>query len=132
MKTKVNRIAAVALAVASGLPTPAAAGARADFRAQCSWSAGHDRFSCDFDARLPAASASACPGSYIWKYFWDFDDGATLLTGSPTASHAFPNGQDRLVNLRLICAGGDIVDRLRHVCTTVGTPGCLQVNGGWN
>lgn len=125
-------IATAALALAFGSPAPASAAANANFQGLCAWNAGHTEFSCTFDSRLPASNPSACPGSYIWKYFWDFDDGSTLITGSPTTSHLFANGQDRLVNLRVICWNGDIADRLRHVCTTVGTPGCLQVNGTWN
>lgn len=121
-----------AMALALGMPAQASAAANANYQGLCTWNATHTQFGCTFDTRRPANDPSSCPGSYIWKYLWDFDDGSTLLTGNPVASHAFPNGQDRLVNLRVICGNGDVADRLRHVCTTVGTPGCLQVNGNWN
>ena len=120
------------IALALGAVAEVQAAATANFEGLCQWNAGFTQYACSFDARRPASSPSACPGSYVWKYFWDFDDGSTLFTGSPLVSHTFPDRADRVVGLRVICWNGEIADRLRHVCSTIGTPGCLQVNGGWN
>ncbi|MFZ5636945.1 MAG: hypothetical protein ACOY82_10235 [Pseudomonadota bacterium] len=133
-----NNIRLQTLSLAAGLalvlsaPGEARAAASANFQGLCNWNAGFTQYSCTFDAARPASSPSACPGSYIWKYFWDFDDGSTAFTGSPVVGHTFPDRTDRVVSLRVICWNGDIADRLRHVCSTVGTPGCLKVNGTWN
>jgi hypothetical protein len=80
----------------------------------------------------PRPNPTRCPGSFVWKYQWDFDDGSTLLTGNPVVSHTFPNAQDRFVSLTSICWSGETATRLRHVCTQFGTLGCLKVNGTWN
>jgi hypothetical protein len=123
---------ATGLALSLGIAAPAQAAATANFQGLCTWNAARTQYSCSFDARRSAAAPSACPGSYIWKYLWDFDDGTSLLTGNPLVGHTLPNGADRFVSLRVICASGEIADRVRHVCTTFGTLGCLQVNGTWN
>lgn len=120
------------LALALGFAAPARAAATANFQGLCNWNAAHTQFSCNFDANRPAASPSSCPGSFIWKYQWGFDDGSTLLTGNPVVSHTFPSNADRFVNLQVICWSGETVSRLRNVCTQFGTPGCIQVNGTWN
>ena len=120
------------IALALGAVAEVQAAATANFQGLCHWNAGFTQYACSFDARRPASSPSACPGSYVWKYLWDFDDGSTLLTGNPLVGHTFPDRADRVVGLRVICWNGVIADRLRHVCSTVGTPGCLQINGHWN
>jgi hypothetical protein len=123
---------ATALGLTLGVAGPARAAATANFQGLCTWNATSSQYTCSFDARRPASSPSACPGSFIWKYSWDFDDGSSLLTGNPLVSHIFPDRTDRFVSLRVICWNGQTADRLRHVCSTVGTLGCIQVNGTWN
>jgi hypothetical protein len=108
------------------------AAATANFQGLCTWNAGFTQFTCTFDANRPASAPTACPGSFVWKHLWDFDDGSTLLTGNPVATHAFPDRADRVVSLKAICWNGETPVTARHVCTNVGTPGCLQVNGTWN
>lgn len=122
---------ATGLALLLGTVAPARAAATADFQGLCNWNASFTRYTCSFDARRPASTPSACPGSFIWKYSWDFDDGSTLLTGNPLVNHAFPDRSDRFVSLRVICGNGQTADRLRHVCSTFGTPGCIQIDGTW-
>lgn len=122
---------ATGLALSLGSVAPARAAATADFQGLCNWNASFTRYTCSFDARRPTSTPSACPGSFIWKYSWDFDDGSTLLTGNPLVNHAFPDRSDRFVSLRVICGNGQTADRLRHVCSTFGTPGCIPIDGTW-
>lgn len=124
--------AGLVLAFALFAASPVHAAATANFQGLCTWNAGFTQFSCTFDAGRPASAPTACPGSFVWKYFWDFDDGPTAFTGSPVTTHVFPNGADRVMSLKAICWNGETPVKVRHVCTTVGTPGCLQVNGTWN
>lgn len=132
MKTSLLCTLAIAGALASGFSPDARAAASADFQGLCVWNAAHTQFSCNFDANRPASNPTRCPGSFVWKYRWDFDDGSSLLTGNPLVSHAFPNNQDRFVSLTAICWSGETATRLRHVCTQFGTLGCLKVDGTWN
>ena len=120
------------LALALFAAPQAHAAATANFQGLCTWNAGFTQFTCTFDANRPASAPTACPGSFVWKYLWDFDDGSTLLTGNPVATHAFHDRADRVVSLKAICWNGETPVTARHVCTNVGTPGCLQVNGTWN
>jgi hypothetical protein len=130
MKTSILGLITAVLVL--GPSADAQAAASANFQGLCTWNSGRTQFSCNFDAQRPASNPSACPGSFIWKYQWDFDDGSTLLTGNPIVGHVFPNNQDRFVTLTVICWNGETPTRLRHVCTQFGTGGCLKVNGTWN
>jgi hypothetical protein len=133
MKSSILGVLAASVAVfALSYSSDARAAATANFQGLCNWNAGYTQFSCNFDANRPVASPSNCPGSFVWKYQWDFDDGSTLLTGNPVAIHTLPNNQDRFVSLKVICWNGETPVRLRHVCTQFGTYGCLKVNGTWN
>jgi hypothetical protein len=133
MKSSIFGLLVVPIAAIMLAHSPDAhAAANANFQGLCTWNATMTQFSCNFDARRPASSPSSCPGSFIWKYQWDFDDGSSLLTGNPVVSHAFPNNQDRFVSLNVICWSGETATRLRHVCTQFGTLGCIKVNGTWN
>ena len=107
------------------------AAATANFQGQCNWNASHTQYTCTFDTTKPPASPSSCPGSFIWKYQWDFDDGSTLLTGNTLVSHTFVDGPERVVSEKVICWSGETATRARHVCNRVGTPGCIQINGLW-
>lgn len=132
MKTSLIAPLVVVTALAAGHAPEARAAASADFQGLCAWNAAHTQFSCNFDANRPASNPTRCPGSFVWKYQWDFDDGSTLLTGNPVVSHIFPNHLDRVVRSTAICWNGETPTRLRHVCTQFGTAGCLKVNGTWN
>ena len=87
------------LALALGAASDARAAATANFQGNCSWNAAHTQYTCNFAANRPTASPSSCPGSFIWKYQWDFDDGSTLLTGNPLVTHTFVDGPERVVTL---------------------------------
>lgn len=120
------------LALALGVSTEAHAAATANFQGSCAWNGAHTQYTCNFDSTRPVASPSSCPGSYIWKYQWDFDDGSTLLTGNPQVAHTFQDGPERVVTLQVICWSGETASRSRHVCNRVGTPGCISIDGAWH
>ncbi len=57
---------------------------------------------CAFDA----GCSSITQGS-VWRYAWDFGDGASALTGSPTTSHTFSSSYSfSVVTLTVWLFGG--------------------------
>lgn len=108
------------------------AAATANFQGNCSWNATDTQHTCSFDAKRPASAPSACPGSFIWKYLWDFDDGSTALTGNSVVSHPYAGWSEPLVSLTVLWWNGENPIKVRHVCAHFGTPGCIQVDGTWN
>lgn len=111
---------------------PPAAAATANFQGNCTWNATFTQFTCTFDAGRPVANPSACPGSFIWKYRWDFDDGTTSgLTGS-TFTKTYPGSADPFVTLVILCWDGNFPELSRGVCSHFGFWGCIPVNGNWN
>ena len=104
--------------------------ATADFQGNCV--NGSPYATCDFDAQR--GSGSSCPGSFIWKYSWDFGDGTGAFTGSSTVTHQFaaPGAGAYQVTLNVICWDGNMANRTRWVCLSFGFPGCILVNNGWN
>lgn len=131
MRTITTRIMLLTCGLALALACPLMHAHDREFPGVCVWNAAHTQYVCNFDATRPASSPSGCSGSFIWKYQWDFDDGSTLLTGNPLATHTFMDGPERVVTLKVICWSGEIATRSRHVCNRVGTPGCVEINGRW-
>lgn len=110
---------------------PAQAQATASFKGKCNWNPTFTEFTCTFDAQRPPGS-SACPGSYIWKYRWDFDDGTSSgLTGNSTYTRSFPGSTDPFVTLTVLCMSGEFPSQSRLVCVHAGVPGCIRVDGNW-
>jgi hypothetical protein len=116
---------------------PASAANTANFQGNCNWNAAFTQFTCTFNALRPSTAPSACPGSFIWKYRWDFDDGSTSgLLGVPTYTKTFSGSTDPLVTLNVLCWAGEptIPTKTRPLCVHFSIPGagCLYVNGTWN
>lgn len=40
--------------------------------------------------RFDSSCSTPTPGSFIWKYSWNFGDGSGLLTGNTVTDHTFP------------------------------------------
>lgn len=103
--------------------------ATANFQGNCPVSGG--TASCQFDAQR--GGGSSCPGSFIWKYSWDFGDGSTALTGSSLISHSYPapGAGSYTVTLTVLCWDGNAPTKVRNVCLSFSVPGCINANGGW-
>ena len=56
----------------------------------CFVEAGQPDPSAPMSRRFDASCSTPTPGSFIWKYRWDFGDGSNLLTGSTITDHVFP------------------------------------------
>lgn len=112
---------------------PADAAATANFQGKCSWNGTFTQFTCTFDAQRPASAPSACPGSFIWKYQWEVDDGTgTGLTGQSTYTRTFPAGSNPAITLTVFCWNGEFPSTLRFVCSNIGIPYCIQVPSSWS
>jgi PKD domain len=130
--TSASRTASIcAVLLAFGASSGAASAANANFQGLCGFNPS-GTYTCSFDGLRPAANPSSCPGSFIWKYSWDFGDGSGAFTGSRLVTHTYAAGLSPTVTLTVICANGDTPQRVRFVCPYFGVPGCINVNGTWN
>jgi hypothetical protein len=120
----------IVLAAVSALP---AAAASANFQANCDSGIPTD---CAFDpTRTPSGqTGTACPGSSVKKYFWDFGDGnSTFATPPPdqightyTTSYSFIN-----VCLTVYCNDNTTATTCHCFSNTVGIGGCIRPGAGW-
>jgi hypothetical protein len=128
---------AVLLLLGFGAWTNAAHACSADFSGNCSWAGGSASAFCVFDASRPNPNnpiGTACPGSTISAYFWDYGDGASGF-GSSFVSHTYLNPPSLTavsVHMSVFCADGCSDTRSRGVCFTIGAGGCIFPNSGWN
>jgi hypothetical protein len=82
----------------------------------------------DFDAQRGAGSS--CSAGTI-SYSWSFDDGGTA-TGNPVTHH-WGNVSAGTATLTVTCSGGHGTATLqRGVCFSVGVPGCIFPDSGYN
>lgn len=108
--------------------------ATADFQANC---ASGIPTSCSFDAsRTPSGgTATACPGSSIKKYFWDFGDGAfAWVTGTPpssTTSHTYSGAIQTNVCLTVFCNNNTSATTCHCFANNIGVGGCIRPGAGW-
>ncbi len=125
-----SRILFLVAIIALLLNAAPAAAATANFQGNCPVSGGNAN--CQFDAQR--GGGSSCPGSFIYKYSWNFGDGTGALTGNSVVNHSYPapGAGAYQVDLSVICWDGNIAYRTRHVCISFGFPGCILVNNGWN
>lgn len=110
---------------------PSLAQPTANFQGNCT--SGGGSLSCQFDAQR--GGGSSCPGSFIWKYSWEYGDGTySGLTGSSTVSHTYsaPLAAAYQVDLTVYCWDGSSATKTRSVCISIGVPGCIFINNGWN
>src|SRR6185295_10764301 len=123
-------LASLAIAAVLALAATPASAATANFQGNCTHSGSI--VSCTFDGLRPSSNPSSCPGSFIWKYSWDFNDGSTALTGNNQITHDYDDSTDYFPKLTVICWDGNTPNKTRHVCIHFGSPGCIQVGVGWN
>jgi hypothetical protein len=121
-------IVASAFLCAMLLTAATAQAATANFQGNCNGST----LSCSFDSLRPAGSPSSCSPSFIWKETWDFGDNNTLFTGNTLVNHTYANNSSVLVQLSVWCYDGTSASTSRVVCFSVGVPGCIGPNVGWN
>ncbi len=127
------------LFLACGAWTTAAHACTADFGGNCTWAGGSANANCVFDATRSDPNnpiGTACPGSSITNYFWDYGDGGSSgFTTSSFVSHSYVNPASLVavdVHLSVFCADGCSDTRSRFVCFTIGVGGCIFMNSGWN
>jgi hypothetical protein len=114
----------------SVLAAPATA-ATANFQGIC------DGFpmDCIFDPqRTPSGqTGTACPGSSIKRYFWDFGDGSSTFKTPPPhqTGHTYSGSILTDVCLTVFCNDNTNATTCHCVSNTVGLPYCILVGAGW-
>jgi hypothetical protein len=89
---------------------------------------------CTFDSARPASNPTACPGSYVYIYCWNFGDGTTQCpSGSSSVTHTYtaPLSSIYTPSLTITCADGNQASDSNGVCVSAGFPGCIFINGTW-
>jgi hypothetical protein len=126
MKKGILLLCLLGLAVAA---YPAAA-ATAQFQANC---APGIPTNCVFDPLRPSGSGSACPGSSISRYFWDFGDGTSVFITPPPnqTGHTYSSGISTDVCLTVFCANGTSATTCHCFSNVVGIGGCIRPIGDW-
>lgn len=74
------------------------------------------------NANRPTGNPSRCPGSFILKYQWDFDDGSSLLTGNPVVTDLYADGSECVPTLNVLCWSGEVAIRSRAGILGCGMP----------
>ncbi len=129
MKNRAIFLGACLLAL-SGWSPALQATCSANFQGTCTWTG--TPADCTFSASRPLSSPSACSGSSISSYSWDFGDGSSP-SPKPAHTYAAPGSTGLYsVTLTLSCNDGSHCSASRWACFTIGTPGCIQPNIGWN
>jgi len=110
-----------------------AAAATANFQANCDHGIPTD---CIFDpTRTPTGGTpTACPGSSVKKYFWDFGDGTSAFVTPPphTTSHTYSTGVQTDVCLTVFCNDGTSSPAGCHCFSNqVGVNGCIRNIANW-
>jgi hypothetical protein len=111
-----------------------ASAATANFQANC---ASGIPTACTFDAsRTPTGqTATSCPGSSVWKYFWDFGYNATSfawVTPPPhTTSYTYPGASQADVCLTVFCNDGTSATKCHCFANNIGINGCIRPGAGW-
>jgi PKD repeat protein len=104
----------------------------ADFQANC---ASGIPTNCSFDpTRTPSGGTpTACPGSSISQYFWDFGDGAWAWVTPPpsTTSHTYSGAIQTDVCLTVFCANGTSTTTCHCFANNIGVNGCIRPGAGW-
>jgi hypothetical protein len=120
----------LALTLAAALPALAAASA--NFQANCDSGIPTD---CVVDpSRTPSGqTATACPGSSIKKYFFDFGDGTSFFqTPPPTqASHTYSSGISTDICVTVFCNNNTSATTCHCFSNVVGVGGCIIPGAGW-
>ncbi len=105
----------------------------ANFQGSCTWTG--TPADCSFSANRPTSNPSVCSGSSIRSYSWDFGDGSSSSPNSPIPSHTYsaPGSTGTyLVTMTIFCNDNSNCSASRFTCFTIGSPGCIQPNIGWN
>jgi hypothetical protein len=107
--------------------------ASANFQANCDSGIPTD---CVFDpTRTPSGqTATACPGSSIKKYFWDFGDGTSFFVTPPPnqTSHTYTGSVSYAdVCLTVFCNNNTSKTTCHCFSNVFGVNGCIIPGGGW-
>lgn len=108
-----------------------AVAATANFQANC------DGFptDCVFDPqRTPfGQSGTACPGSSVKKYFWDFGDGTSTFKTPPPhqTGHTYTSFLTTDVCLTVFCNNNTSATTCHCFSNVVGLGGCIIPGAGW-
>ncbi|HEV7786523.1 MAG TPA: PKD domain-containing protein, partial [Thermoanaerobaculia bacterium] len=90
---------------------------------------------CVFDpTRTPSGqTATACPGSSVKKYFWDFGDGnSTFVTPPPSQiGHTYPSATNTDVCLTVFCNNNSSATTCHCFVNNIGINGCILPTGSW-
>jgi len=128
------RIHAFLAVLMLALALPAAA-ATANFQGNCDPSSFPT--DCIFDpTRTPAGeTGTACPGSSVKKYFWDFGDGSSQFVTPPPSqtSHTYTSFLTTDVCLTVFCNNNTTSPTKCHCFSNlVGLPNCILPGLGWS
>jgi hypothetical protein len=120
------------LVLFSAFAGPALA-ASANFQANCDAGIPTD---CVFDPqRTPSGqTATACPGSSVKKYFWDFADGSSTFVTPPPhqTSHTYTSGITTTdVCLTVFCNNNTSATMCHCFSNQFGIGGCIRPGAGW-
>lgn len=104
----------------------------ANFQANCDPGIPTD---CVFDpTRTPSGqTGTACPGSSVKKYFWDFGDGTSTFKTPPPhqTSHTYSSGISTDVCLTVFCNDNTSTTTCHCFSNTIGVGGCIRPIGDW-
>lgn len=118
------------LVLLAAVATPAMA-ASANFQANCT---GYPT-DCVFDPqRTPSGqTATACPGSSVKKYFWDFGDGTSFFVTPPPhqTSHTYTSFLTTDVCLTVFCNDNTSKTTCHCFSNVVGLGSCIMPGAGW-
>lgn len=109
-----------------------AVAATANFQANCT--AGIPT-PCTFDpTRTPSGqTGTACPGSSVSQYFWDFGDNTYAWVTPPphTTSHTYSGAIQTDVCLTVFCANGTSSTTCHCFANNIGVGGCIRPGASW-
>jgi len=112
------------------LAAPASA-ATANFQGFCD---GYP-LDCVFDPqRTPSGqTGTACPGSSVKRYFWDFGDGSSTFKTPPPhqTGHTYSGVSIWDVCLTVFCNDNTSATKCHCVSNSVGLPYCILAGAGW-
>lgn len=118
------------LVLLAAVATPAMA-ASANFQGNCTSAFPND---CVFDPqRTPSGqTATACPGSSVKRYFWDFGDGTSFFVTPPPhqTSHTYTSFLTTNICLTVFCNDNTSSTKCHTFSNVVGLPGVMP-GAGW-
>jgi len=122
----------LALCLLMALPADAAT---ANFQGNCLPPVPGVPTDCVFDAtRTPMGGIpTACPGSAIRRYFWDFGDGTSTFATPPPPwiTHTYTSPITTWVYLTVFCNDGTSATNRHCFSNQIAIAGCVIPGAGW-